>query len=71
MMVPRRLALGTYAKEALGALAVATGETVLPATGVTDMVLISSRASRETNEGIRIGADCLCQRLPDYGEPLR
>ncbi len=71
MMASRRLALGTYAKEALGALAVATGETVLPAAGVTDMVLISSRASRETNEGIRIGADCLCQRLPDYGEPLR
>ncbi len=71
MLAPRRLALGTYAKEALGALAVATGETVLPAAGVTDMVLISSRASRETAEGIRIGADCLCQRLPDYGEELR
>ncbi len=71
MMAPRRLALGTYAKEALGALALATGETVLPAAGVTDMVLISSRASRETREGIRIGADCLCERLPFYGEPLR
>ena len=67
MMHKLRVPLGSFAETRRGVLALATEKTTLAPAEVTDVVLISSRALRESGKGMNLVSDGGCMKRKDLG----
>ena len=67
MMHTLRVPLGSFAETRKGVLALASERTTLAPAEATDVVLISSRALRETGKGLNLVSDGRCLRPRDLG----